>query len=79
LDNAVILQQFEEIEKKIERLIQVCKSLEAANSELKEKIKGLDEEIQVNVDEENIYAKERELVRLKIDGLLGKLEEITET
>ncbi len=79
MDNAVILQQFEEIEKKIERLIQVCKSLEAANSELKEKIKGLDEELQVKVDAENIYAKERELVRLKIDGLLGKLEEITET
>ena len=79
MDNAVILQQFEEIEKKIERLIQACKSLEAANSELKEKIKGLDEELQVKVDAENIYAKERELVRLKIDGLLGKLEEITET
>ncbi len=79
MDNAVILQQFEEIEKKIERLIQVRKSHEAANSELKEKIKRLDEELQVKVKEENSYAKERDLVRSKIDGLLGKLDEITGT
>jgi cell division protein ZapB len=79
LDNAVILQQFEEVEKKIEGLIQLCKSHEAANSELKEKIKKLDEKLQVKVEAENIYAKERDLVRSKIDGLLGKLDKITET
>jgi len=79
LDNAVILQQFEEIEKKIETLILVCKSHEAANFELKEKIKGLDEELQIKVEAENSYAKERDLVRSKIDGILGKLDEITET
>jgi hypothetical protein len=79
LDNAVILQLFEEVEKKIEGLIQLCKSQEATNSELKEKIKKLDEELQVKVEAENIYAKERDLVRSKIDGLLGKLDKITET
>jgi uncharacterized coiled-coil DUF342 family protein len=79
LDNAVILQQFEEIEKKIEGLIRVCKSHEAANSELKEKIKRLDEELQVKVEAENSYAKERDLIRSKIDGLLGRLDEIIET
>ncbi|MCD4762711.1 MAG: hypothetical protein K8R28_01670 [Desulfobacterales bacterium] len=79
MDNAVILQQFEEVEKKIEGLIQLCKSHEAANSEFKEKIKKLDEKLQVKVEAENIYAKERDLVRSKIDGLLGKLDKITET
>ena len=79
MDNAVILQQFEEIEKKIERLIHICKSQEAANSELKEKIKRLEEELQVKVEAENSYMKERDLVRSKIDGLLGKLDEIAET
>jgi uncharacterized coiled-coil DUF342 family protein len=79
LDNEVILQQFEEIEKKVERLIQICKSHEAANSELKEKIKRLDEELQVKVEAEIAYAKERDLVRSRIDGLLGKLDEIAET
>ncbi|MBC2694997.1 MAG: cell division protein ZapB [Desulfobacteraceae bacterium] len=79
MDNAVILQQFEEIEKKIETLIQICKSHEVANSELKEKIKRLNEELQVKIEAENSYAKERDLVRSKINGLLGKLDEIIET
>jgi hypothetical protein len=39
----------------------------------------LDEELQVKVEAENSYAKERDLIRSKIDGLLGKLDEITET
>ena len=79
LDNAVILQQFEEIEKKIERLIQVCKSQEKDNSELKEKIRRLEEELQIKVEAENSYTKEKALVRSKIDSLLGKLDEIAET
>ncbi len=79
MDNEVILQQFEELEKKIEGLIQVCKSHEAANFELKEKIKRLDEELHVKVEAENTHAKERDFVRSKIDGLLGKLDEISET
>jgi hypothetical protein len=76
LDNAVILQQFEEIEKKIERLIQVCKSQETANSELKEKIKRLEGELQNKIEAENNYTKEKDLVRAKIDSLLGKLDKI---
>ena len=79
MDNTVIIQQFEEIENKIEALIQVCKSQAATNSELKEKINRLDEELQVKIEAENIYAKERDFVLSKIDGLLGKLGEITET
>ena len=79
MDNVFILQQFEEIEKKIEGLIQVAKSYETANSELKEKIKRLEEELQIKVEVENNYAKEKDLIRSKIDGLLGKLDEITGT
>ena len=79
MDNTVIIQQFEEIENKIEGLIQVCKSQAAANSELKEKINRLDEELQVKIEAENIYAKERDFVLSKIDGLLDKLGEIAET
>ena len=79
MDNTVIIQQFEEIENKIERLMQICKSQEAANSELKEKNNRLDEELQVKIEAENIYAKEKDLILLKIDGLLDKLGEIAET
>jgi peptidoglycan hydrolase CwlO-like protein len=78
LDNEIILRQFEEIEKKLERLIDVYKSLEATNIELKDKIKRLEEELQGKVDAENKYTQEKNLIRSKIDGLLVRLEDITE-
>ena len=79
MDNAVILQQFEEIENKIEELIHACKAHEATIFELKEKNERLDHELQVKIEAENIYTEEKDLVRSKIDGLLDKLDKITET
>jgi FtsZ-binding cell division protein ZapB len=78
LDNEFILKQFEEIERKVENLIDVCKSLETKNSELRDKSKRLEEELQGKVEAENSYAKERALVRSKIDGLLARMRDITE-
>ncbi len=76
MDNESILRQFEEIEKKVESLIEVNKSLEATNLELRNKIKRLEEELQGKVEAENNYAEERALIRSKIDSLLVRLEDI---
>jgi peptidoglycan hydrolase CwlO-like protein len=78
LDNEIILTQFEEIEKKVEKLIDVYKSLEATNLELRNKIKRLEEELQGKVDAETNYTQEKALIRSKIDSLLVRLEDITE-
>ena len=78
MDNEFILKQFEEIEKKVENLINVCKSLKTTNLELRNKVERLEEELQGKVDTENNYAQERALIRSKIDGLLGRLEDMTE-
>ena len=78
MDNELILRQFEEIEKRVESLIKVNKSLEATNRELKSKIKGLEEELQAKVEAENNYLEERALIRSRIDSLLVRLEDITE-
>jgi protein-arginine kinase activator protein McsA len=78
LDNEIILRQFEEIEQKVGKLIDVCKSLEATNLELRNKIRILEEELQGKVEVENNYQEEKALIRSKIDGLLAKLEDITE-
>ena len=78
MENKVILQQFDEIEEKVERLIKVCKSFEATNLELRNKIERLEKELQGKVELENSYAEERGLIRSKIDSLLVKLEDITE-
>ncbi len=76
MDNELILRQFEEIEEKVERLIEVCKSYEVTNSELRNKIQGLEEELQGKFENETVYVKEKTLIRSKIDSLLARLEGI---
>jgi protein-arginine kinase activator protein McsA len=78
LDNEIILRQFEEIEKKVEKLIDINKSLEAKNLESKNNIRRLEEELQGKVDAETNYTQEKALIRSKIDSLLVRLEDITE-
>jgi predicted RNase H-like nuclease (RuvC/YqgF family) len=78
LENEFILRQFEEIEKKVEKLIDVNKSLEVTNLEHSNKIKRLEEELQGKVDAENKYTQEKNLIRSKIDSLLVRLEDIAE-
>ena len=78
MDNEEVIRQFEEIEHKVERVIEACKSHEATNLELINKIGRLEEELQKKTEAENNYLKERALIRSKIDSLLVRLEDITE-
>jgi protein-arginine kinase activator protein McsA len=79
LDHEKVLRQFDEIEQKVGKLIDVCKSLEATNLEFKNKIERLEEELQGKVEAENNYQEERALIRSKVDSLLARLEGLTET
>ena len=78
MDNELILNQFEEIEQKVERLIDVCKTREATNLELNDKIKRLEEELQGKVEADRNFAEEKALIRSKIDGLLAKLNDLSD-
>ena len=75
MDNAIFFDQFSQIEKKVARLIAICKENEAANSELQNKIKSLEEELLGKIEAEKSYAQEKALIRSKIDSLLVKIEE----
>jgi predicted RNase H-like nuclease (RuvC/YqgF family) len=77
LDNEFILKQFEEVEQKVERLIEICNALKATSSEQKTKIKSLEEEIQGKVEAERSYTEEKALIRSKIDDLLVKLDQFS--
>lgn len=78
MDNEEVIWQFEEIEHKVERVIEACKSHEATNLELINKIERLEEELQKKTEAENKYLEERALIRTKIDSLLVRLEDIAE-
>ena len=79
MDNDLILRQFEEIEEKVVRLIDVCKSHKATNAELRKTIEKLEQELQTRVEAEESYLEERDLVRSKVDGLLVRLNNIIES
>lgn len=78
LDSEIIFRQFEELEQKIDILVNACKIYKAKNQELNNKIERLEEELQGKVEAENSYQHERELIRSKIDNLLGKLTDTAE-
>lgn len=79
MENELILQQFDEIEQKVERLIGALASLEATNRELTDKVGRLEQALEEKIEAEKTYNEERGLIRSKIDGLLIRLEEIAET
>ncbi len=75
MDNELMLLQFEEIEEKVEQLINKCKSLQATNTGLNARVEHLEKEIHERIEGENKHLEEREFVRSKIDALLDRLEE----
>ena len=78
LDSEFILRQFQEIEEKVGKVIELCRSQETTNLELKNRIKILEEEIQEKVEAQNNYVVEKGLIRSRIDSILAKLEDIEE-
>ncbi len=78
MNNELIIQQFDQIERKVERLIEVCRSLEANNAELRERIGQLEADLQQKIEAENGYNQEKDLIRSKIDGLLARLDSISQ-
>jgi chromosome segregation ATPase len=78
LDNGLILRQFEEIEQRIDGLMETLGSLEAANAELKDRTLQLEEALREKTAAENRYSEEKTEIKSRIDGLLKKLEVASE-
>jgi chromosome segregation ATPase len=68
-----ITRQFDVIEDKIEKLVKSCQNLEAQNKEYKTRIQDLEQELQSKREAEKVYLDQKELIKGKIDSLLGKL------
>jgi chromosome segregation ATPase len=72
------LRQFEEIEQRIDELMETLGSLETANAGLKARILQLEEALQEKTAAENRYSEEKTEIKSRIDGLLRKLEAASE-
>lgn len=77
MDNDAFPDQFAAIEKKVEELVEISKSLQVANLELHHKIKQLEEELHLKNESEKRHAEEKAFIRSRIDSLLAKLEGVT--
>ena len=72
MDTDFIIKQFEEIEKKVQKLINNIKRLEEIKLELEYKIEATEKELQEKASTESRYIEERELIGLKIGDVLEK-------
>ena len=72
-----LTKEFDRIELKIDRLISICKSYEATNAQLKNRITKLEEELQAKVEAENRVNADKALIRNRIDSLIQKIEGIS--
>lgn len=78
LDTELMLQQFELIEQKVERVVQARQQLQKENQALNNRILQLENLIQENAEAQKKHEALTALVRTKIDSLIGRLEGITE-
>ena len=78
MDNDEIISQFDDLEEKVEFLIELCKTLEITNKDLQTKIDSLEDELKGKTETENRHSEQRTLVRSKIDSLLSKLSNFSE-
>lgn len=79
MEKELLLEQFDEIEKKLDALINAHRSLETKNTELLNKIEHLESELQKKAEEETRNNEAKVLIRAKIDKLMNRLDEISET
>lgn len=74
----IILSQFDNIEEKVEFLIEVCSSLKYENSDLKKRVLELEDVVYKKEETEKLNQVQREVVKGKVDSLITKLQSFTE-
>ena len=78
VDTETVLNQFTELEKRLDHLIETSKRLEAENSRLVQEKRILADQLQEKAEAERQHNELKDLVKSKIDSLMGRLDEISE-
>jgi len=72
------LQQVDELEEKIEKLIALFASQAEALLELRKQNEVLEEELRSKAESAKQYIEERTIIRSRVDSLLAKLEDMVD-
>lgn len=78
MDRETVLQKFEILENRVERLIEVIHQLRGENEGLKQEKELLSSQLIEKADVEKQNDEMKSLVRSKIDNLMGRLAEFVE-
>jgi len=74
LGNESIENKFDDIEIRVDFLIELCRTLQDDNKILISKVDALELELDKKSKTEEVYEEQESLVQSKIDGLLTKLD-----
>lgn len=79
MDREIVIEKFDEIEQKVERLIEDSRRLRTENAELVQQNEQLQLQIQELSARESQAQEVKTLIRSKIDSLVNRLDGIAET
>lgn len=74
MGNEIIKNKFDDIDIKVDFLIELCQMLQVENLELSSKIKDLETKLVKKNETEELNLEQEALIQSKIDGLLTKLD-----
>ena len=74
MGNDRINKKFDDVNDKIDFMIEFCHELQRENKELVLKIKGLESQLDMKNETEKQFSEQDVLIQSKIDGLLKKLD-----
>ena len=74
LGNEGIKLKFDDIDIRVDLLIELCQSLQSENKTLLSRVTALEAELAKKQETEGHYAEQESMIESKIDGLLSKLE-----
>jgi len=79
LDNELLDNKFTDIDEKVDFLIELCQTVQVENTALTAKVAHLESALNKKKEAEELYAEQQAAIRLKIDGLLTKLDNFSDT
>lgn len=78
MDNEIIINKFDDIDIKVDFLIELCQTLQVENLELSSKIKELEADLANKTATVELNSEQEVVIQSKIDGLLSKLDSFSD-
>ncbi|MBF0378316.1 MAG: cell division protein ZapB [Desulfamplus sp.] len=78
MENEAIDKKFNDIDEKVDFIIELCQTLQAENAELTSKVEILESELKEKREKESLQIEQQSAIQLKIDKLLSKLDNFSE-